>query len=114
MRTSRWRSLAHGLAAASLCLVAVGCGDDTGSDDMAQDLGMRDLTAGDDMAVDMTAPAPPSGAVIVADVVGNNTSTAPTVAKRSSAPAAPSFSPTGSSPRRTSRRRADRTVTSPT
>jgi hypothetical protein len=58
------------VAAASLCLFAIGCGDDTGNDDMG-DMGMRDLTVSDDMAVeDMTAPSPPSGAVIIADVVG--------------------------------------------
>jgi hypothetical protein len=60
----------HGLAAASLCLFAIGCGDDTGNDD-GGDMGMRDMTVNEDMAVeDMTAPSPPSGAVIIADVVG--------------------------------------------
>jgi len=63
--------VAHGLAAASLCFAAIGCGDDTGAD-MAVDMTARDMTAiPQDMAMDMTMPpSPPSAAVIVGDIVG--------------------------------------------
>jgi hypothetical protein len=63
--------VAHGLAAASLCLVAIGCGDDTGGDDMAMDMGMRDMTDLSGSMDDMTMPGVPSGEIVVADVVGS-------------------------------------------
>lgn len=70
MRTSRWRFVAHGVAAASLCLAAVGCGDDTATNDMAMDMGMRDMTANAGDMADGSMPSAPSGEVVVADVVG--------------------------------------------
>src|SRR5689334_7267835 len=68
MRTFRWRTVAYGLAAASLCLSVAACDDDTGTD--GGDGGMDDLSMPADMTGDGSMASLPSVQLVVADVQG--------------------------------------------
>jgi hypothetical protein len=70
MRKFRWRDVAYGVAAASLCFTVAACDDDNGGQDMGQDMSMPDMTQGDMAGGPDMASTPGTAQVFVGDLQG--------------------------------------------